>query len=277
LAELMVVIAIMAILYIEMPDMIATVEGPKGNRALSDAQMIMTGLWGLNEDSNGFAGDIGFLNGIPGNFSGYNDLAFPPPGSQYAARWTFAGVSGGWNGPYVGFQPSALQMDPWFTPWSFTADGLIHSNGADTINNTADDITVPAHSVGPLALGKTGTLALTVLGPDGIQLQGPVSARFEISNPDPSRKGAYGPIQSPQAGGGSPSFVFTNLQPGQHGIQIYGNGWNGVGMGGNCDGTALTQPEVFNGVAMNSCASLIGHAVAFVWGGGYSSVTVRLH
>jgi hypothetical protein len=309
MAELMVVVAITAILYIEMPDMIGAIEGPRGNRALSDATMIARGLWGLNEDSNGYVGDLGLpMAGIT-SLSPLNDLAFPPPGHQYAARWNFAGVSGGWNGPYVGFQVDALSHDPWLSPWHFTNDGRIWSYGPDQLQGTVDDVYIPPNSCpsttatpcpGPVANGTTGTILVTVYDQSGTLLTGTnnvaagggtapsagnPNVQIYISNPNSAGMGKLALPTATWTGLSSKvaSFELSGMWPGQHGIEILGQ------QGGNCSGAAPYAPypipaeSVAPAIAtaigtsyVNDCQYLVGHAIAFVTGGAFSNVSIRL-
>ena len=101
----------------------------------------------------GYVGDMGIL---PVNLT---DLIIPGP----AYSPTIAGLSRGWNGPYVNYlgPPAELANDAWGTPFVYdpVAGAMLRSLGSDRQLGTADDITLPN-----VPADTTGDVVVTVYG-----------------------------------------------------------------------------------------------------------------
>jgi len=265
LLELMVAVIIIAILYMGVPDLFQQLRGTRVRRANADAAQIATALWGPTPDYQGFIGDIG----IPSSSSPLyvatdgigNDLVFPPSTTTFAPRQNRLGVTGGWNGPYAGFDPNALGADPWGTPWEITSKGQVHSFGEDLTSGTSDDIYSPV--AGPTDQGSTGTIAVIVKDVDGSPLDSSQVSVY-VWGPDPNAtpKGNLQRIKATDPSSSDWVFHYGPVSPGRHAIEVF-----------SATTTSLTSR--CDGFAQGSCSGLYGHAVASVIGGATTTIEIQ--
>jgi prepilin-type N-terminal cleavage/methylation domain-containing protein len=265
LLELMTVIAIIVILYGMMPEITTPLLGTQQKRARTDIEMIAVGLWGPSRDYQGFVGDIGITNSGDATSiqaSGFETLlVYPPSSGTYLPALNYSGVTAGWNGPYTGFDPKSLKLDPWNQPWEILPNGQVHSWGPDRANGTDDDLYAPI--AGPLEKGTTGTVAVVVHDLEGRILTGD---EVEVILWTPDTGASVNPRGSthtvPVVAQSDNTFVATDVPPGRHLVEVKGS---------------ILPTKICDGISQGSCLGLYGQGVASVIGGSLATLEVQVH
>jgi prepilin-type N-terminal cleavage/methylation domain-containing protein len=262
LIELLVSLTIMAILLAGAPNIVEQLRGTRMRRANADAAQLAIAIWGPTRDYHGLVGDIGFPAGsdpssIVTDGIG-NDLVYPVSGSTFSGRQNALGVTSGWYGPYAGFDPKALQVDPWGNNWNITAAGQVVSKGPDGQAGTADDIASPV--AGPMMKGTTSTITISVRDAEGGLLD-QTQVNVFVWGPDGTST-PRGTLVRTAAVWDASAYAFkaTGVTPGRHAIEAMGVNSATI----RCDGFAI-----------GSCVGLYGHATASVVGGAVAAVEVR--
>jgi len=164
LLEILLAVAIIAILTSGLVLTGETVEQARKARAAQDAAALSAALFGTRS-TPGYVQDVGALPTTPylqlsagmQASAGLADASTPQLDNEIGGN-AFRGIASGWNGPYVTAPPRAIQYDPWGAAWSIDGQGRVASTSwAGAAAPTS--ATAPT----PLTYGSTGTVTVLLV------------------------------------------------------------------------------------------------------------------